>query len=156
MCYLKAKQALHTALPEKIVGRVTEQEVVNDFLTDHLVEGQPGSLYISGAPGTGKTAILKHKIQNFKVRIDPIHLLYRKTYTVCTLYYLLALSYLVTFPFQDDCDYITSYINCMSLKNSQAIYNKILNHVLEKESSVPIKQCVQQLEKCFSESGPMM
>ena len=57
-CYHKAKQALHTALPEKLVCREKEYKEVNDFLDNHINKKTPGSLYISGAPGTGKTAVL--------------------------------------------------------------------------------------------------
>jgi len=58
---------LHTALPERIVGRESESEQVNAFLEKHLVGRRPGSLYVSGAPGTGKTAVLSEIIKVYKV-----------------------------------------------------------------------------------------
>ena len=67
MCYQRAKQALHTALPQRIVGREEESLAVNEFLEGHLVSGRPGSLYVSGAPGTGKTAVLSEVIKVYKV-----------------------------------------------------------------------------------------
>lgn len=66
VCYQRAKQALHTALPERIVGREAESEQVNAFLEEHLVGKRPGSLYVSGAPGTGKTAVLSEIIKVYK------------------------------------------------------------------------------------------
>ncbi|KAI0213396.1 Cell division control protein [Lamellibrachia satsuma] len=63
VCYQRAKQALHTSLPEKIVGREEESRQVNKFLEEHLLGRRPGSLYVSGAPGTGKTAVLSEIIK---------------------------------------------------------------------------------------------
>ncbi|KAM9792213.1 cell division control protein 6 homolog [Neosynchiropus ocellatus] len=50
------KQALHTAVPERLLAREGERETIRCFLRDTVSERRPGSLYISGAPGTGKTA----------------------------------------------------------------------------------------------------
>lgn len=44
---------------------------IGDFLHRHVGESQPGSLYISGAPGTGKTAVIKHILdQKYQVRAE--------------------------------------------------------------------------------------
>ena len=62
--YMEAKKALSTAVPEVLVGRKEQMDVMRNFLQDALVKktktSAKKSLYISGAPGTGKTASLKH------------------------------------------------------------------------------------------------
>ena len=70
-CYQKAKKALHTALPERVLCREKESDVVRAFLDKHLRQKKGGSLYISGAPGTGKTVVLSHMINTLKV--SPSH-----------------------------------------------------------------------------------
>ncbi|KAJ2996056.1 AAA ATPase [Globomyces sp. JEL0801] len=44
--------------PKKLVGRNTERVSIIQFLENHLLAHKPGSLYISGCPGTGKTALV--------------------------------------------------------------------------------------------------
>ncbi|NXT22397.1 CDC6 protein, partial [Syrrhaptes paradoxus] len=55
-CYQQAKRVLHAAVPERLHGRERETGVIREFLRDHVCGRRPGSLYVSGAPGTGKTA----------------------------------------------------------------------------------------------------
>ncbi|CAH1789591.1 unnamed protein product, partial [Owenia fusiformis] len=57
-CYSAIKQNLHTATPTTLVGRQRERTEIETFLTQNLSNKQGNSLYISGAPGTGKTALL--------------------------------------------------------------------------------------------------
>ncbi|XP_052815559.1 cell division control protein 6 homolog [Mya arenaria] len=64
--YHKAKQMFHTAKPERLIGRDKETEEVRSFLKGHMSKKTGGSLYISGAPGTGKTAVLTHIIDELK------------------------------------------------------------------------------------------
>ena len=42
--------------PDEIVGRETERQTIAEFCKELIVSGSPGGLYISGSPGTGKTA----------------------------------------------------------------------------------------------------
>ncbi|KAJ1736247.1 AAA ATPase [Coemansia biformis] len=58
------KSVLHrsTAAPQ-IVGRESEQGVIRQFLQDTVEKGRGGSMYISGNPGTGKTACLQALIK---------------------------------------------------------------------------------------------
>lgn len=65
--YQCVKQALHTAVPERLLSRETERGVIVSFLEKHVVPGKPSSLYISGAPGTGKSACLNCVLQERKV-----------------------------------------------------------------------------------------
>ena len=66
-CYTQAKQALHTALPDRLLCREKELKVVQGFIDNHVYKGAPGSMYVSGAPGTGKTAVLSHVMRQVQV-----------------------------------------------------------------------------------------
>lgn len=44
---------------EGMAGRDQEKKQLGEFWEKHVTEKNPGSLYISGQPGTGKTALLK-------------------------------------------------------------------------------------------------
>lgn len=59
----------HTAKPERLIGRDKEMAEVRAFLKSHMSKKTAGSLYISGAPGTGKTAVLTTIIDEMKVWI---------------------------------------------------------------------------------------
>lgn len=56
--YSKVRRALHSSHPNNLLCREKEVTEIRKFLQNHLLKGKPGSLYISGAPGTGKTACL--------------------------------------------------------------------------------------------------
>lgn len=58
IAYRAVRQSLNTGTPRTLVCRDEQISAMEDFLTDHLEKGKPGSLYVSGAPGTGKTACL--------------------------------------------------------------------------------------------------
>ncbi|KAM4691899.1 cell division control protein 6 homolog [Rhinophrynus dorsalis] len=65
-CYQQAKHALNTAIPERLLARDRETAAIQTFLKSHVSGKKPGSLYISGAPGTGKTACLNKLLQDSK------------------------------------------------------------------------------------------
>uniref|UniRef100_A0A8C1AZG3 Cell division control protein n=2 Tax=Cyprinus carpio TaxID=7962 RepID=A0A8C1AZG3_CYPCA len=67
--YQSVKQALHTAVPERLLSREAERAAIVSFLENHVVAEKPSSLYISGAPGTGKTACLNCVLQEQKVTV---------------------------------------------------------------------------------------
>ncbi|XP_078326574.1 cell division control protein 6 homolog [Crassostrea virginica] len=64
--YHRAKQTFHTAKPDRLVGREKEVEEISKFVRGCVSQKTSGSLYISGAPGTGKTASLSHILDNIK------------------------------------------------------------------------------------------
>ncbi|KAM6972000.1 LOW QUALITY PROTEIN: cell division control protein 6 homolog [Aplochiton taeniatus] len=70
--YQKVKQALHTAAPETLLSRETEQASIKAFLKDQVLEKHPASLYISGAPGTGKTACLNCVLREMTESLKPV------------------------------------------------------------------------------------
>lgn len=66
-CYQQAKQVLHAAVPDQLQGRERETRILRQFLQEHVLGRRPGSLYVSGAPGTGKTACLSRVLLDCKV-----------------------------------------------------------------------------------------
>lgn len=52
------------ATPKKLVGRVEERKVITNFWKQTVISGKSGSIYISGCPGTGKTALLDEIIRD--------------------------------------------------------------------------------------------
>ncbi|XP_030077693.1 cell division control protein 6 homolog [Microcaecilia unicolor] len=65
-CYQEVKQALNTAVPDQLFVREKETDAIRKFLRQHACGGKPGSLYISGAPGTGKTLCLSKILEDLK------------------------------------------------------------------------------------------
>ncbi|XP_051939259.1 cell division control protein 6 homolog isoform X2 [Hippocampus zosterae] len=61
-----AKWALHTAAPERLLAREAERAAIRGFLGRTAARRLPGSLYVSGAPGTGKTACLDWVLRDMK------------------------------------------------------------------------------------------
>ncbi|XP_068451706.1 cell division control protein 6 homolog [Clinocottus analis] len=70
--FLGVKRALHTAVPERLLSRDAERAAIRSFLEDKALRRRPGSLYISGAPGTGKTACLTRVLQDMKAELAPV------------------------------------------------------------------------------------
>lgn len=66
-CYQQAKLVLNTAVPDRLPAREQEMGVIRNFLKEYICGKKAGSLYLSGAPGTGKTACLSRILQDFKV-----------------------------------------------------------------------------------------
>jgi len=64
--FTKARQALHTSTPDTICCRDKELAIIGDFLQPHIDERKPGSMYISGRPGTGKTACVTYTLAKRK------------------------------------------------------------------------------------------
>ncbi|KAL1005992.1 hypothetical protein UPYG_G00066530 [Umbra pygmaea] len=70
--YLSVKQALHTAVPGRLLAREAERASIRSFLEDNALKASPASLYISGAPGTGKSACLNCVLQEMKAELKDI------------------------------------------------------------------------------------
>ncbi|KAG0175774.1 AAA ATPase [Apophysomyces sp. BC1021] len=47
-----------TAVPSRLIARDAERQQMIEFWKQHVIGNKPGCLYISGSPGTGKTAML--------------------------------------------------------------------------------------------------
>lgn len=63
--FQSAKQAFRRcATPKKLIGREEERSVISTFIQECLASNQGGSLYISGTPGTGKTALVTEIVES--------------------------------------------------------------------------------------------
>ncbi|CAL7935755.1 unnamed protein product [Xylocopa violacea] len=73
--YQNARKALHSSIPENLPGREAELQKLQEFLEDHLENETSGSLYVSGPPGTGKTACLSKLISKpeFKSKFKVVY-----------------------------------------------------------------------------------
>ncbi|KAK2561443.1 Cell division control protein 6-like protein [Acropora cervicornis] len=74
--YSMVRRALHSSHPENLLCREDEIAEISSFLQSHLNKGKPGSLYISGAPGTGKTACLRKIMFEMKLESKNQEILY--------------------------------------------------------------------------------
>ncbi|XP_018567920.1 cell division control protein 6 homolog [Anoplophora glabripennis] len=77
--YRNARKALHTSYPTDMPGREKELNELKEFIETHIENKTSGSLYISGPPGTGKTASLNIILQD-----DIISSKLHKVYINCT------------------------------------------------------------------------
>ncbi|XP_061840315.2 cell division control protein 6 homolog [Nerophis lumbriciformis] len=71
--FLSVKQALHTATPPRLLSRDHQRDAISSFLRDTAARRLPGGLYISGAPGTGKTACLDRVLLDMKEELECVH-----------------------------------------------------------------------------------
>lgn len=60
--YRNARKALHSSVTDTLPGREKELATLQEYMEDHLKTERSGSLYVSGPPGTGKTACLSKLI----------------------------------------------------------------------------------------------
>lgn len=60
-------KALTLCKPDSIVGRDEELSTLREYLSSHLRDETPGSLYISGPPGTGKTLCVSEVLEEEQV-----------------------------------------------------------------------------------------
>jgi Cdc6-like AAA superfamily ATPase len=65
--------------PAKLIGRTEEREAIEAFIQHHVLEARPGSLYISGCPGTGKTALLSEVCTNLAEKLKNVNLEYNNS-----------------------------------------------------------------------------
>ncbi|XP_076064020.1 cell division cycle 6 [Oratosquilla oratoria] len=75
--YRAVKQSMNTGTPSCLLCRETQIRQMKEFLDDHITSCKPGSLYVSGAPGTGKTACLTSilsEMKGAKMKLKPIFL----------------------------------------------------------------------------------
>ncbi|KYM98987.1 PREDICTED: cell division control protein 6 homolog [Cyphomyrmex costatus] len=77
--YQNARKSLHGSITDNLPGREEEITKLQKYLLEHLDQETSGSLYISGPPGTGKTACL------FKIMQQPnIKSKFKMVYINCT------------------------------------------------------------------------
>ncbi|KAJ8670553.1 hypothetical protein QAD02_001812 [Eretmocerus hayati] len=66
--YSEARKALHSSVPETLIGRDEELSKLETFIHSHSSKKTSGSLYVSGPPGTGKTACLSQVMSKPKFK----------------------------------------------------------------------------------------
>lgn len=59
-----AKAALHTSSPKSLPSREIEIEQIQEWIQQKLDNKLAGGMYVSGSPGTGKTAVVDHVLNN--------------------------------------------------------------------------------------------
>lgn len=122
-----ARKALHTSFPTVLPCRSTEINSVYQFLIHHLTEKKPGSLYISGSPGTGKTAVVHHVLEEIvqalpQGRNSPFHQI---------------------------------FINCMNLSSPVLVFEHIAAELkLKKARGDDLKERIES--RVTSKTGKMM
>lgn len=89
-----------TTEPHRLVGRVAERETIRTFCQNHILTAKAGSLYISGQPGTGKTALLKEVMRDMEAEMQAA-----------------------------DHEIKTIMINCMTIKDPRLVYAKMLEEM---------------------------
>lgn len=105
--YQKAKGVFRrTAIPSRLIGRGNERMQMMDFWKDHVLKNEPGCLYISGMPGTGKTAMLTEVM-----RLNENQIMELRSHQVKTV-----------------------VINCMSVREPKQIYMKLIEELSPKAS----------------------
>ncbi|XP_023017321.2 cell division cycle 6 [Leptinotarsa decemlineata] len=77
--YQSARQALHSTAPTNMPGRENELKDMRSFIKNHLENKSSGSMYVSGPPGTGKTASL-----NMILKEDDVTSKLTTVYVNCT------------------------------------------------------------------------
>ncbi|KAF9408326.1 AAA ATPase [Podila epigama] len=114
--YQEAKTLFRrTTEPQRLVGRAAERETLQRFCQDHMIKAKAGSLYISGQPGTGKTALLKEVMRDMAPEFQ------EADHTIKSM-----------------------LINCMTIKDPKMIYHKLLeeldpNMTLSKDKDAAVK-----------------
>ncbi|KAF8464563.1 P-loop containing nucleoside triphosphate hydrolase protein [Kalaharituber pfeilii] len=62
------------ATPGKLVGREEEREKLAKYLGRRIAKGQGGCLYISGPPGTGKSAMLNETLSEIEGKVNKAYI----------------------------------------------------------------------------------
>lgn len=153
----KARSALHGSFEfSRIVGREREREDVSEFLREHYyardrVKGSSGipSLYLSGIPGTGKTALVRDILKLTANEVsEPMPPSKRRSGRPRV--HTLNNAGKFQEPF---------FINCMSLNDSKSVYGTIFQALTQRKllkppkqgTAVTVKDIKNTLERFFTE-----
>ncbi|KAF9117322.1 AAA ATPase [Mortierella sp. 14UC] len=106
-----------TTEPLRLVGRAAERETIRQFCQDHILTPKAGSLYISGQPGTGKTALLKEMMRDMQPAMN------KASFDIKVL-----------------------TINCMTVKDPKLVYHKMLVELGYKSEASDKEGAVKAVE----------
>ncbi|ORX45120.1 P-loop containing nucleoside triphosphate hydrolase protein [Hesseltinella vesiculosa] len=107
-----------TAIPNRLIGREREVQTLTKFWNEFVIGNQPGCLYISGSPGTGKTALLAHVKRNMATKPQP------KNHQIKTV-----------------------MINCMAIDDPKWIYVKLVSEFGSSQMSDNCSEAIVQAKK---------
>ena len=115
---------------------------LRQFLEEHLDKQQPGSLYISGPPGTGKTATVTQLLEGSS--------------KVSGVYILCTCSQWVWSLLQSSWSPVV--VNCMSVSHPHAIYGKIYHQLMGGcgRKDIPAHALERAIVKHLTTSKKMM
>ncbi|PGH00527.1 hypothetical protein GX51_05742 [Blastomyces parvus] len=103
--YTPARQLFaRSATPGRLVGRDSERQELASFIQNAVQSRQGGCMYVSGPPGTGKSAMVDEVCQDLSVGMD----LKKETLRIAR-------------------------INCASMTNSKDIYAKLADELCEDQ-----------------------
>nr|ABI34855.1 Cdc6 [Drosophila melanogaster] len=74
--YQNARRVLNSAETQNLPGRESQLQELREFFSNHLESQTSGSLYVSGQPGTGKTACLSLLLRDpdFSKRLQRVYI----------------------------------------------------------------------------------
>jgi len=121
LIYQEAKYLFSRSSLPRFIGREKEKEFIINFWKTYVCGDQTSSLYISGCPGTGKSALINYIT---KIMIEEEHP---------------KLSYKI---------HVTN-INCMSLKNPKMIYKKLLEDFNPRNQASEESEIINALNSLF-------
>ncbi|ORX79767.1 cell division control protein Cdc6 [Anaeromyces robustus] len=121
LIYQEAKYLFSRSSSPRFIGREKEREFVIDFWKKYICGDQTSSLYISGCPGTGKSALIS---EISKTMIEEEH---------------------QKIPYKI---HVTN-INCMALKNPKMIYKKLLEDFSPRNQASDESEIVNALDNLF-------
>ncbi|KAI1319099.1 AAA ATPase [Mortierella claussenii] len=113
-----------TTEPHRLVGRVAERETILAFCRDHILTPKAGSLYISGQPGTGKTALLKEVMRDMESEIK-----------------------------ESSHEIMSVTLNCMTIKDPRLVYAKLLEGLNLVADSKDKDAAVKAMESLVMENN---
>jgi len=121
LIYQEAKYLFSRSSLPRFIGREKEKELIINFWKKYICGDQTSSLYISGCPGTGKSALINYIS---KTMIEEEH------------------------PKISHKIHVT-YINCMSLKNPKMIYKKLLEDFSPRNQTSEESEVINSLDNLF-------
>ncbi|OUM67076.1 hypothetical protein PIROE2DRAFT_58976 [Piromyces sp. E2] len=121
LIYQEAKYLFSRSSSPRFIGREKEKEFITNFWKTYICSDQTSSLYISGCPGTGKSALVSEISRNMIEQEHP------------------KISHRI---------HVTN-INCMALKNPKMIYKKLLEDFCPRNQASDESEIVNALDNIF-------
>lgn len=119
--FQNARKTLNVSETYNLPGRQKEMQEITDFLDSGLAECKSASMYISGQPGTGKTACLS-KILNASKFTDK----FKRVYVNCTSISSIGSIYKV----------ICKQLNIKAVKSENECLTNIKKHLMTKHKAI--------------------